>query len=88
MQDSSSKVRLSRRNVVLAAIGAAPVVALTSTGAQAKMAQTAVGYQQSPKDGKQCDGCNYFLPPDACKVVDGQIIPTGYCKLWNKKPTG
>ena len=29
----------------------------------AKMAQSAVKYQDSPKDGKQCDGCNLFVAP-------------------------
>ena len=42
-------------------------------------------YQQEPKDGKQCDGCNFFIAPNACKQVDGEIVPTGYCLLWVKK---
>jgi hypothetical protein len=80
-----SKAHMNRRNVILAAFGAAPLLAFASTDAQAKMAQTAVGYQQTPKDGKQCDGCNFFVAPNSCKVVDGEINPMGYCKLWNKK---
>ena len=52
MQNTRSRPHLNRRNVVLAAFGAAPLLALATTGAQAKMAQTAVGYQQTPKDGK------------------------------------
>jgi hypothetical protein len=76
---------VSRRNVLLAAVAAAPVLALRSTRAEAKMAQTAVAYQQTPKDGKQCDGCNFFVAPNACKIVDGEINPSGYCNLWNKK---
>jgi len=86
MNVGNSKAHLSRRNVLMAAVAAAPMIALGSTGAEAKMAQTAVGYQQTPKDGKQCDGCNFFVAPNACKVVDGDINPAGYCKLWNKKP--
>jgi hypothetical protein len=80
-----SKAHMNRRNVILAAFGAMPLVAFASTRAQAKMAQTAVGYQQTPKDGKQCDGCNFFIAPNSCKVVGGEINPMGYCKLWNKK---
>ena len=49
------------------------------------MAQTAVRYQQSPKDGKQCSGCNLFVAPNACKTVDGTISPSGWCALWVKK---
>lgn len=87
MDVTESKARLSRRKVLLAAVGAAPILALVSTGAEAKMAQTAVAYQETPKDGKQCDGCNFFVAPNACKLVDGDINPMGYCKLWSKKPT-
>lgn len=86
MDLKKSKAHPSRRNVLLAALGAAPILALASTGAEAKMAQTAVAYQETPKDGKQCDGCNFFVAPNSCKLVDGEINPMGYCKLWSKKP--
>jgi hypothetical protein len=76
---------VSRRNALLAAVAAAPILALGMTRAEAKMAQTAVGYQQTPNGDKQCDGCNFFVAPNACKLVDGEIIPSGYCKLWVKK---
>ena len=76
---------VSRRTVLLAAAAAAPALALMTTGAQAKMAQAAAQYQTEPKDGKQCDGCNFFIAPNACKMVDGDISATGYCILWNKK---
>ena len=76
---------VSRRTVLFAAAGAAPLLALTSGEAQAKIAQTAVHYQTSPKDGHQCDGCNHFVEPSCCKMVDGDIAPTGWCALWVKK---
>ncbi|MGD0721669.1 MAG: high potential iron sulfur protein [Roseiarcus sp.] len=85
MSKSEGMSGVNRRDLVLAAVGAAPLLALSSTIAEAKMAQTAVGYQDEPKDGKQCNGCNFYIDPNACKVVDGEIKPTGYCKLWNKK---
>jgi len=44
-----------------------------------------VRYQDSPKDGKQCDGCKLFIAPNACKTVDGAISPQGWCALWVKK---
>ena len=86
MGESSSKAGVSRRTVLLAAAGSAPLIALTASEAQAKLAQTAVKYQADPKDGKQCDGCNFFVAPNACKMVDGDIAPTGWCSLWVKKP--
>ena len=85
MKDRSKSKRMSRRTVVLAA-GMAPLLGMGVTGAQAaKHAKSAVRYQPTPKDGKQCDGCALFIPPDACKSVEGSIAPTGWCVLWVKK---
>jgi hypothetical protein len=85
MKDRSKSKRISRRSFVLA-VGAAPLIAMGATGARAaKLAQTAVRYQPTPKDGKRCDGCNLFIPPNACKSVEGTIAPTGWCMLWVKK---
>jgi hypothetical protein len=88
MSDSLKSGCVSRRTVLIAAAGAAPLLTLGATGAKAaKLPPTAVKYQTSPKDGKQCDGCNLFVAPDACKSVDGTISPQGWCMLWVKKPS-
>jgi hypothetical protein len=84
MTHQSKPARVSRRTVFIAA-GAAPLLALMSGSAEAKMAQTAVRYQDSPKDGKQCDGCKLFVAPNSCKTVAGDISPSGWCALWVKK---
>lgn len=76
---------VSRRTVLIAAAGAAPILAMRVAPAQAGIPQTAVGYQATPKDGRQCDGCNLFLAPNSCKSVSGEISPTGWCKIWVKK---
>lgn len=87
MSDPAKSACVSRRTVLFAAAGAAPLLAMSATGARAaKLAQSAVRYQDSPKDGKQCDGCNLFVAPNACKSVDGTISPKGWCALWVKKP--
>jgi hypothetical protein len=85
MREHCNKPGVSRRNVLFAAAGTAPLLALTSSQAQAKIAQTAVHYQTEPKDGHQCDGCNFFMAPNACKMIDGEIAPTGWCAIWVKK---
>jgi hypothetical protein len=85
MAETRNPSGVSRRTVLLAAAGAAPILALTGGQAQAKIAQTAVHYQPTPKDGKQCDGCNFFMAPSGCKLVDGEIAATGWCALWAKK---
>ena len=85
MRETCNTSGVSRRTVLLAAAGAAPLLALTGGQAQAKIAQTAVHYQTTPKDDHQCDGCNFFMAPNGCKMVDGDIAPTGWCALWVKK---
>ena len=51
--------RVTRRTLLIVA-GATSLLGLMSESAEAKMAQTAVRYQNSPKDSKQCDGCKLF----------------------------
>jgi High potential iron-sulfur protein len=86
MSDQSKPARVSRRTVLIAAAGAAPLLALGATSANAgKLAQSAVKYQPTPKDGKQCSGCNLFIDPNSCKSVAGDIAPTGWCSIWVKK---
>ncbi len=80
-----ARKKVSRRTVLIAVACVAPALALTTGAAQAKMAQTAVHYQPNPKDGHQCDGCAFFIAPDACKMVDGTIAPTAWCALWSAK---
>ncbi len=79
--------KLSRRSVVLAAVGAA--TALGVGAAQAgTLPQSAVGYEvKSTHEDKLCSGCKFFMPPNACKTVAGEIAPEGYCKLWAAKPS-
>jgi hypothetical protein len=86
MSESNLSSCVSRRTVLIAAAGAAPLLALSATGAiAAKMSQSAVRYQATPKDGKQCSDCKLFVAPNACKNVEGDIAPAGWCALWVKK---
>ena len=78
---------ITRRTVLIAAAAATPALGLMPGTAEAKIQQSAVKYQTEPKDGKQCSDCNFFVAPNACKQVDGEIAPTGYCLLWVKKPS-
>jgi hypothetical protein len=84
---------LSRRSMLAAAgwfVGASAVAVAvaTATGAnaQAKVTPTAVAYQDSPKGAQQCDNCNWFQAPNACKTVAGEISPQGWCKIYARKP--
>ena len=75
---------MSRRNVLIAVAGAAPLLAMGGAKA-AGLPQTAVAYQQTPKDGHQCSDCKLFVEPRSCKSVAGDIAPEGWCKIWAKK---
>jgi hypothetical protein len=82
--------RISRRVVLTGtalALGAvASGVTTTHTRAQQKVSQADAKYQAQPKDGQQCDGCVQFQAPNACKLVDGNIAPAGWCQLFAAKP--
>ena len=81
---------LSRRSLlqgVASVAGAATIVSVTASRAKAaKVAKQTVAYQDTPKDKQQCDGCALFESPNACKQVDGDISPKGWCKIYAPKP--
>ncbi len=75
----------TRRNILiagLAAIGSG--VAMQAKG-QEKIAQKTVQYQTTPKDGHQCSTCANYIAPSSCKIVEGTIVPTGWCIAWGPK---
>jgi hypothetical protein len=81
---------VSRRGVLRgAAIAAGGVIAAgtlaVEPAAAGKMSQAAAGYQATPKDGNQCSNCALFEVPSSCKIVDGSIAPTGWCRFFAKK---
>lgn len=84
--DSKLSRRTLLRNATLTAGGAALLAAaVTTQPAEAKMAQTAAGYQATPKDGKSCSSCSLFQAPSSCRLVDGTVAPNGYCRFYVKK---
>jgi len=79
---------ISRRIVLLRSAGCAAGAAaslLPMRRAKAKMKQSSVEYQDTPKGDQQCSNCSLFQEPDACTIVDGSISPAGWCKFWVKK---
>ncbi|MGE5318744.1 MAG: hypothetical protein ACM3KD_01055 [Hyphomicrobiaceae bacterium] len=64
--------------------GQAPMES-AAPAAPAKMSQASVKYQTEPKGDQQCSNCLHFIPPNACKLVEGNISPTAWCILWTKK---
>lgn len=81
--------RISRRLVLTSAalsLGAATTVRVVSqAAAQPKLSQSDAQYQARPKGDQRCDGCINFQPPNACKFVQGNISPNGWCPLFTAK---
>jgi high potential iron-sulfur protein len=84
VQSNGPSRRITLLRGVGCAVGAAAAL-LPIRQAAAKMAQTAVGYQVTPKGDQQCSNCSLFQPPSACTLIDGTISPSGWCKFWVKK---
>ncbi len=79
---------ISRRVILLRSAGCAAGAAaslLPMRQAKAKMKQSSVEYQDTPKGDQQCSNCSLFQEPDACTIVEGSISPAGWCKFWVKK---
>lgn len=81
----SRRLFLRRAGLSAAALAAA---LLRPDPAHAKAKKAAVKYQDTPRGEKTCAGCRHFIADEnACKLVEGEISPQGYCLLWAKKPS-
>ena len=90
MYDGRSDCQRFSRRVVLTgaalALGAAAAAtAVSQSAAQQKISQANAKYQSTPKGDQRCDVCVNFQPPNACKFVEGDISPSGWCELFAKK---
>jgi hypothetical protein len=56
-----------------------------AAAATAKLPQSEIGYQASPKGAARCELCANWQAPNACKVVAGQISPNGWCGLFVRR---
>ena len=90
MRSAARSRRSILRNFAFTAGGAAMLGAIMSgnrvAAAQTKMTPAAVGYQGAPKGTQRCDNCTQFEPPASCKVVEGNIAASGWCKIYVKTP--
>jgi hypothetical protein len=87
MREMLGQLKFNRRSVLISLISSAPLAVLSfgTTKAVAKVAQRGVQYQPTPKGGQACAGCNSFIAPNQCKLVAGEISPSGWCGLWTKR---
>jgi hypothetical protein len=49
----------------------------------AKVSQSEAAYQNMPNGLFSCAACSFFIRPRSCKVVSGDISPSGWCKLFD-----
>jgi hypothetical protein len=71
-----------RRRLLLAALLGA-VTRQATAQPPPKQTQAAVAYQDHPRGGLSCAGCTFFRRPHFCEIVEGDISPTGWCKLFD-----
>jgi hypothetical protein len=80
--------RNKRRTILqgaLGALGAASFLGMTAHEANAaKVSMSAAGYKDSPNGDQKCANCRTFTPPNACRRVEGNISPNGWCRIWAK----
>lgn len=75
---------LPRRALIRGALaGLAGGWASDPATAQQKMSREASQYQDTPKGIQTCSICTLYLPPSACKSVEGEIAANGWCKLFD-----
>jgi hypothetical protein len=75
--------RPTRRELIAAALGLGAVLPSRADAAPAMVSQLAAAYQSTPKGMFSCAVCTFFIRPRSCKVVNGDISPTGWCKLFD-----
>jgi len=76
---------MQRRGLLFILFGAAigfDVMVTSKTNAAQKMSKQEAEYQDSPKDIRMCATCTLFEPPRSCKVVEGEVSPSGWCKAF------
>lgn len=69
------------RIALLGLVGAATRPPLSLAESE-KMSKAQAEYQDAPKGIAMCATCTLFVAPHSCKVVDGEVSPNGWCKVY------
>ncbi len=79
----------TRRSIMRTALQASAAVMAAGllvkrAGAQSKdkMTKARAEYQGTPNGIYSCATCTLFVAPNACKVVEGEVSPDGWCKAY------
>jgi hypothetical protein len=57
----------------------------TAKAQQQKVSKELAKYQDEPKGEQKCADCQFFVEPNVCTTVEGDISPEGWCQLWVAK---
>jgi hypothetical protein len=71
----------TRRRLLAAGLGLAAAPALAEEPTQ--IPQEEAQYRATPNGMFSCAVCTFFIKPRSCKVVAGDISPSGWCKLFD-----
>ena len=84
--------RLSRRALLaraglavtglIAGAAPSPTMADEEISEADKITQADAHYQKSPKGPQRCKICLQFAAPNQCKIVQGPIVPQGWCQFF------
>ena len=88
-QNRNDPLRLTRRVTLrgaAVALGVAAAGSLVSRAtAQQKISQAIANYQNMAQGDDRCGLCENFQAPNACRFVQGEIQPQGWCQLFAAK---
>ena len=85
--DKASRRDVLRAGLTGASIAVASVALEGRVQAQTKLAPKLVQYVEVSKQPNQnCANCAQFIQPNACKIVQGEIAPGGWCVSWGPAP--
>ncbi len=67
---------------ILALASGSAVRAEEATKESDKIRQSEAQYQRQPKGQQRCAICLQFKPPNRCQIVQGPIVPNGWCQFF------
>jgi hypothetical protein len=80
---------VSRRRFLRASsmfVVAVPAAVVAPCARANKADKSDVSYRDKPgANGKRCGGCASFVAPRACRVVDGDVSPDGWCIAYSER---
>jgi hypothetical protein len=66
----------------VAGLLAGQAVAQPGAAPQPVLTQAEAEYEDSPRGIAMCLTCTFFVPPNRCRVVEGEVAEQGWCRLF------